>query len=133
MRASTSTTNMVIEVDLKIGPASPRPDDNIDAVPADYPSRAKAQFSMRAASAKAATGFVPLLSSTTPIRVRPGRRASNSRLYPAPRVDPVLIPKAPGYEPSSWLVFLQKYTWRCAVAATQCVRWPTMARKVASL
>jgi NADPH-dependent 2,4-dienoyl-CoA reductase/sulfur reductase-like enzyme len=35
------------------------------------------------------------LSSTTPIGVRPWRSASNSRLYPAPGVNPVLIPKAP--------------------------------------
>ena len=53
-------------------------------------------------------GPVAGLPSTTPIRVRPCRAASNSRQCRAASVYPVLMPTAPRKEPSRSLVFCQK-------------------------
>ena len=55
-------------------------------------------------------------SSTTPIRVVLPRFTANSRHCPAAAVNPVLMPTAPGYRPSSGLRFFQA-----------CARWPPPA------
>src|ERR1700761_9608127 len=69
-------------------------------------------------------------SSTTPIRVVFPRFAANSRHCPASFVNPVLIPIAPGYLPSSGLLFLHTCTRWTLVAATLYPRVPTTAANV---
>src|ERR1700739_3063127 len=69
-------------------------------------------------------------SSTTPIRVVLPRFAANSRHCPAAFVNPVLMPIAPGYVPSSGLLFFHTCARWTLVAATLYSRVPTIAANV---